>query len=279
MNEKEFDLWLKNQDFSTNEKQTFDIKMPKVSIQLDPHCSKSETLILPLSLENNATTTGTAAIIEQFGKEFDVPCDHAKEYMPYDDNSKTFDIAAARSHHQFLASLREHKKEMADTVRQLKEVEKVFEPLPDDSDTELSAGNASSNQQKVDAKFKQVYDNIVKKMWEAHQSNDPEKFEEFIGWLDSHVDDWKHVTDHHKRTLLHAAVEQENMPLVKTLISTGVDINAKEMCGATPLAIAVIKRNEEISCYLLENFAVFSHRIFNTIPNPRDMAAKMEMES
>ena len=252
--------------------------MPKVSIQLDQHCSKSETLILPLSLENNATTTGTAAIIEQFGKEFDVPCDHAKEYMPYDDNSKTFDIAAVRSHHQFLASLREHKKEMADTVRQLKEVEKVFEPLPDDSGTELSAGNASSNQQKVDAKFKQVYDNIVKKMWEAHQSNDPEKFEEFIGWLDSHVDDWKHVTDHHKRTLLHAAVEQENMSLVKTLISTGVDINAKEMCGATPLTIAVIKRNEEISCYLLENFAVFDHRFFNTIPNPRDMAAKMEME-
>ncbi|CAB3993912.1 Hypothetical predicted protein [Paramuricea clavata] len=90
-------------------------------------------------------------IIEQFGKEFDEPCDHAKEYMPYDDNSKTFDIAAMQSHLQFPASLREHKKDMADTVCQLNEVQKVFEPLLDDSDTELSAGNASSNQQQVDA--------------------------------------------------------------------------------------------------------------------------------
>jgi hypothetical protein len=74
MNEKEFDQWLNKQDFSKNDKQIFDIKLPQTSIQLDPHCSKSETLILPLSLENNATTTGTAAIIEHFGKEFGVPC-------------------------------------------------------------------------------------------------------------------------------------------------------------------------------------------------------------
>ncbi len=276
MNEKEFDQWLNKQDFSKNDKQIFDIKLPQTSIELDPHCSKSETLILPLSLENNATTTGTAAIIEHFGKEFGVPCNHAKEYMPFDDKSKTFDIAAVRSHHEFLASLREHKREMADMAHNLKEVEKVFEPLLDDSDTELCAGNASCNQQKVDAKFKHVYDTIVKKMWD--KSNDPEKFEEFIGWLDSHGDDWKLVTDHHGRTLLHAAVENENVPLVKTLISTGVNINAREICGATPLTIAVIKRNEEISRYLLENFATFDHRFFSTIPNPKDMAAKMETD-
>ena len=100
--------------FFKSDKQIFDIKLPQTSIELDPHCSKSETLILPLSLENNATTTGTAAIIEHFGKEFGVPCNHAKEYMPFDDKSKTFDIAAVRSHHEFLALLREHKREMAE---------------------------------------------------------------------------------------------------------------------------------------------------------------------
>ena len=65
---------------------------------------------------------------------------------------------------------------------------------------------------------------------------------------------------------------------MKTLISTGVNINAREICGATPLTVAVIKKNEEISRYLLENFATFDHRFFSTIPNPKDMAAKMETE-
>ena len=51
----------------------------KTTIQSNP---KTDILILPLCLENNAATTGTAAIIEQFGKEFGVPCEHDKEYRP-----------------------------------------------------------------------------------------------------------------------------------------------------------------------------------------------------
>ena len=72
-------------------------------MESNPHCEKSDTLILPLSLENNATTTGTAAIIEEFSKEFGVPCEHAKEYLPFDDTNKVFNIEAAEniyfSHH------------------------------------------------------------------------------------------------------------------------------------------------------------------------------------
>ena len=68
------------------------------------------------------------------------------------------------------------------------------------------------------------------------------------------------------------------MAFVKTLVSAGVDINAKELCGATPLTIAVVKKNEEMAQFLVDNFAIFDGRFFTNIPNPMDIAAKMEMD-
>ena len=61
------------QDFTEKRWPNFTIKLPQTTIQSNP---KTDILILPLCLENNA------AIIEQFGKEFGVPCEHDKEYLP-----------------------------------------------------------------------------------------------------------------------------------------------------------------------------------------------------
>ena len=95
MDEKEFGDWLAKQDFKEKRQPNFTIKLPQTTIQSNPCCGKTDTLILPLSLENNATTTGTAAIIEKFRKEFGVPCEHDKEYLPFDKKGQTFDINAA----------------------------------------------------------------------------------------------------------------------------------------------------------------------------------------
>ena len=127
MNEKEFDQWLQDQDFSRSMTGEYDVVLPKQTITTNSNCQKSETLILPLSLENNATTTGTAAIIEEFGKEFGVPCQHAKEYLPFDNKGKTFDLVAAREHHRIIASLQTHKSSMIKTVQQLRDAEKAFD--------------------------------------------------------------------------------------------------------------------------------------------------------
>lgn len=90
--------------------------------------------------ENNAATTGTAAIIEQFGKEFGVPCE------------QSFDMNAARCHQDFLSSLNKHKSEMTETM-QLTEVEEAFDPLKDVEDKSYSQNEdlSASNIQKVDA--------------------------------------------------------------------------------------------------------------------------------
>ena len=63
----------------------------------------------------------------------------------------------------------------------------------------------------------------------------------FIHSVSAQPQSWVHVRDHHGRTVLHAAVENGHMSLVKTLVSTGVDVNVKERCGASPLTLAVIR--------------------------------------
>ncbi len=95
MDDKEFNQWLQKQDLSKSTPSDYDIVLPTLTITSNSNCQKSETLILPLSLEDNSTTTGTAAILEEFGKEFGVPCQHAKEYSPFDERGKTFDLAGA----------------------------------------------------------------------------------------------------------------------------------------------------------------------------------------
>lgn len=68
--------------------------------------------------------TGTAAVLEHFGQEFEIPCTHSKVVLPYNEILKTFDIEAARKHHEFLYLLQEHKNEMIELEEQLKSIEK-----------------------------------------------------------------------------------------------------------------------------------------------------------
>ncbi len=85
------------------------------------------------------------------------------------------------------------------------------------------------------------------------------------------------VTDHLGRSILHYAVEYNNIPLVKTLISCGLNINVQEGCGATPLSIAVLNRNSVMCESLVQNFASFSGPLFAGMPSPIEMAENMEL--
>ena len=53
-----------------------------------PFQGKSEFLLLPLSLENNATVTGTVSILEQFGAELGIPYAHADRFFAFDREKK-----------------------------------------------------------------------------------------------------------------------------------------------------------------------------------------------
>ena len=67
---------------------------------------------------------GPASVLEEFSKEFGIPCNHAKVVLPYDEKLQTFNIDEARKHHEFLYLLQEHKKDMEQLVKKLSNLEK-----------------------------------------------------------------------------------------------------------------------------------------------------------
>ncbi|CAB3996363.1 Ankyrin repeat domain-containing 12 [Paramuricea clavata] len=94
-----------------------------------------------------------------------------------------------------------------------------------------------------------------------------------------HEWDTNSIADHFGRTILHAAVEDNNVTLVKTLITVGVDINCLEGCDASPLTLAVINKNEGIAKILHENFALSSGALFTCMPSPLEIAKVMELDT
>ncbi len=85
---------------------------------------KSNTTILPLSLENNSTLTGTGVILNQFGDEFSIPTNLPAESVPFDSNSNSFSLKKARDHTEFILMMNYHKEQRMQYDHHLSSVEK-----------------------------------------------------------------------------------------------------------------------------------------------------------
>ncbi|CAB4029704.1 Hypothetical predicted protein [Paramuricea clavata] len=126
-----------------------------------------------LLLEDNSTLTGTAAILEQFGKEFSIPCpDHYE--IPFNKLEKKYDLKSARLQYEFMRSVDVHNTEMQEMEKQLRLYEKqidasTYDVNDTESDTDSgdddgtrSSGSVTKKtvQQPKDARFKALYERI-----------------------------------------------------------------------------------------------------------------------
>lgn len=313
MTEEEFVEWLNKQDLDQLKKNKgkYVIQVP-VTAKAHGVDKKSEVVILPLSLEDNSTINGTASILEELGKEFGITCSHATCFLPFNENTKTFDLKEARSRFQFLKLLEKHKVEMNELKSQLDRREKGIDGVAsaqaededffdcatdededdgnanddgDDDDganAETREGPAKSKKsmfQKIDGKFNKMYDSVVKRMWKAVQNPDSTAFQRFLNDMEDKRCKWDTSnTDHFGRTILHAAVEENNETLIQTLLHAGIDVNCLEGCGASPLTIAVLNKNEKLVKLLHSNFALSSGPLFVRMPSPFDIAKAMGLD-
>lgn len=87
---------------------------------------KSEYLKLPLSLENNSTLTVTASILEQFSREFKIPCKHASRHFVFDETNKCYDLTSARKHHEIMIMLFNRRKNSLVIDEQIRSTEKTI---------------------------------------------------------------------------------------------------------------------------------------------------------
>ena len=116
---------------------------------------------------------------------------------------------------------------------------------------------------------------IRRKIWEANVSPDSSALQNYINHLSKLRSEWDSVADHYGRTLLHAAVEEGDSAMVKVLLSAGCNVNACEGYGATPLVLAVLKRNLDLCRILVENCAVYGEIFFVKVPSPFTNAQRL----
>ena len=129
MTERGCNAWIKEcvsgEHYLTQErKQLYTIELPGVSREFPMHVS--DYLILPLSLHDNSTLTGTASILEQFGEEFDIPCH-------------------ARKHYEFMLMLHKHRTNMVTTEQQIPSSEKRIDGSDSDYSFDSSEGDHSGD--------------------------------------------------------------------------------------------------------------------------------------
>ncbi len=304
MTENEFNMWLSSINFDDYGKSPTSYviqEKPLSSIfNIRSSANKTETLILPLSLEDNSTLPGTASILEAFGKEFSIPCDHKDEMLEFDEESCSFDLKGARTHYEFKEIISLHKDEMAAFERQICDSSKQLEEDGDDDnddvddctddtrdsadarvDTDKEGSSAmyitKKHLQKQDADFKKAYDKLTKMIWDAvHSQDSATKVDILISRLSKNRW-WERKIDRFKRTVIHHAIECNNVVMVRMVLAAGINPNVKEGCGVTPLHLAVLAKNTELCKLLVDSFACINGLSFSSIPSPYEMAKSMNL--
>lgn len=101
-----------------------------------------------------------------------------------------------------------------------------------------------------DKGYKGIYINQVRELFDAYSAGDIVKIKSLIT---SGTD--INTGDAHDRTLLHRAAETNNEELARFLLSNGADINDLDVAGWTPIHRAVFKGNNQLIRILHENGA------------------------
>ena len=295
MSEKECDRCLSTQSYSTSTEVK--VSADYSYIDVSQSSRKTETIILPISLENNSTLAGTCAILEQFCKDFSIPTTEQSERLPFDRNSKTFSLKEAREHAEFVIMMHYHGQGRSEYHQELSSAED--EDLLtsgigtsnvdncDENDTvdtnvqmenDYAVETTVSSMQRIfnieDRLFKSTYDSLKHKIDDAVKGN---KLDRIVKEMMEKplIKTMKH---HLGRTFLHVAVEKLDINFVQCLLHAGFNPNAKEKCGATPLIIAIIGKSKEICQLLVNARASVRGPLFTNIPSPVSIASNMDLD-
>ena len=179
MTEKERNHWLSNADYCVQ--QNVKISIPGIEGIADTSMStvKTDIHILPLSLENNATLTGTSAILDQFAEELTLSNKVDKlEKLPFDKKMGVLASKKAREHVEFITMLFQHRDQMSALLKTLEANDKEFDSSNDDEDDEdlmddcdddngTTIEQAKNRFAKCDQAFTELYNSIVDKVCQS----------------------------------------------------------------------------------------------------------------
>lgn len=163
MSEPDVHTWLGNISIEEGSKKKYSIQVPSIEqFVTNMQCTdKTDVINLSLSLEDNSTLTGTAAILDNFAEEFGIYHEKGNEYIEFDKTKKEFDIKSARERYFFMKSLQLHHMQMKELEKQLCSSEKEIDLInletedvsgesdedESDSDSHSSSSSSSSRSQ------------------------------------------------------------------------------------------------------------------------------------
>ena len=165
-------------------------------------------------------------------------------------------------------------------IQQLLEQDKEF-CFPDECDNEsgkdieiLGSSTLAAKKKLFDDEekiFFSTYNKLQSKLWKYH---DKGQIDMYVEYLKTKREALLTCRDHLQRTFLHFAVEQDNLPFAECLMSAGLNPNAIEQCGATPLTIAVAAGSLKLCKFLVASGSAVRGPTYVGIPDPIEMAKK-----
>ena len=193
------------------------------------------------------------------------------------ETKKEFNIKSARERSLLLKSFEEHiivmkdiEKQMTLPVRDIEETDLEIQNLSDNSE-ESNRDEYSGNHDLLKTSnehFDNFFNSLVEKTEEITRLSDESLLDSTIQGISKLTKKLESTRDKFSRRVLHAAVEQGNFTLTNILISSGVNPNSKELCGATPLSLAVLNSDINICDLLITNFAEFKGDMLATFLVP-----------
>ena len=136
-----------------------------------------------------------------------------------------------------------------------------------EEDTEIShtAGSFKEKCADLEKKMKDT-------MNELKRSTDGKSLQQCSTVLKQNAREWLSMEDQHGRTCRHVTVEENNIRLTECLLVSGAEVNRPEGCGVTPLMIAIIKEQLEMTQLLLKYHAKAHGTFAGLIPSPLQLA-------
>ncbi len=100
--------------------------------------------------------------------------------------------------------------------------------------------------------------------------------EQSVSFIKCHSGMWSSLHDEYNRSALHVFVEKGNIKCVESLLICGAHVNAGEGCGVTPLMIALMRKNVEITKLLLKYEARVWGLFPGHLPTPMEICEKLQ---
>jgi hypothetical protein len=100
MTEKELDAYVKDEKYTKSE-SVFRIIVPKVKREYPESSNQSNVIILPLSIEDESLTTGTACVMQEFAQDLDIPLNKSEQYVTFSTRTEKFDFHSVRERYKF----------------------------------------------------------------------------------------------------------------------------------------------------------------------------------